>query len=64
MTVREQKGIFTFVVLFMFGAYLTAVVSCPPPLDYELPLVFTLGVGTVLMPAFAFLQAARWLSKI
>ena len=62
MTIREQKGIFGFVVLFMFGGYLSAVITCPPPTDNELPLVFLLGVATTLFPAFAFLESARWLS--
>jgi len=63
MTVREQKAIFGFVVLFMFGGYLSAVITCPPPIDRELPIVFLLGVATTLMPAFAFLEAARWLTS-
>ena len=63
MSVREQKGIFGFVVLFMFLGFLWAVVSCPPPQEGELPAVFAIGVAQTLIPAFVFLWATRKLSK-
>lgn len=64
MTVREQKGIFTFAVLWMFSAFISAVLYCPPPLDNERPLVFAFGVAEVLIPALALLALARKLSEV
>jgi len=64
MTAREEKMIFTGTILFMFGGFLSAVVSCPPPLDRELPLVFAIGVAETLLPAFALLSMARVASRL
>ena len=64
MTAREQKSIFTFAVLFMFSGFLWSIVSCPPPLAHELPLVFAIGVAQTLLPAFALLSMARIASKL
>ena len=64
MTVREQKGVFTFAVIWMFGAVLWATVSCPPPRADELWALFALSVTTTLVPAFALLGLARKLSGI
>lgn len=63
MTNREQKGIFTFFTAWMFGAFLWATVSCPPPRADERWLLFTLGCATTLLPAFGALFAARKLSE-
>lgn len=63
LTIREQKFLFTFPVVWMFAFFMAAVVSCPPPLDSELPLVFAIGIGETLVPAFALLMLARWLSR-
>jgi len=64
MTAKEQKAIFTFAVLFMFGGFMSAVLFCPPPLDGERPLIFALGVAEVLIPSFALLALARKLSEV
>jgi len=63
MTLAAQKSIFTFAVLFMFGAFLSAVVSCPPPLDGERPIIFALGVFNTLAPALALLGLLRVASR-
>lgn len=63
MTSREQKGIFTFCVAWMFLAHLWAVLTCPPPRPDEVGLLFALGVAVTLVPAFAVLGLARRLSR-
>ncbi len=64
MSAKDQKTVFTFAVVFMFGAFLSSVRYCPPPLDWERHLVFLLGVAETLIPAFLFLFAARRLSEV
>jgi hypothetical protein len=64
MTVRQEKFLFTAVALWMFGGFLWAIVTCPPPLEGELPLVFGIGVAQTLGTAFLFLGGARLLSKL
>jgi hypothetical protein len=64
MTVRQEKFLFAAVALWMFGGFLWAIVSCPPPLESELPLVFGIGVAQTLGTAFLFLGGARVLSKM
>ena len=64
MTLREQKFLFTFPIVFMFCGYLASIGSCPPWQDGEGWAVFLVEVVACLAPAFVFLGAARRLSRI
>ena len=64
MSVREQKGIFTFFVLWFFATFVLSVLFCPPPLDNELPIVFAVGVAETLLPGLLFLWLARKLESM
>ena len=64
MTVREQKILFAFMVLWMLAGVVYATVTCPAPAAGEMPLVFLYGVTASLVPAFAVLFAARKLSEV
>ena len=61
--IRDQKILFTVTVLWMFGSFLIATITCPPPRADEMHLLFALGVSSTLVPAFAFLGFARWASR-
>jgi hypothetical protein len=61
--IRSQKIVFTIPVLWMFGAFMLATIVCPPPRADEMSTLFTLGVSTTLIPAFALLGFARWASR-
>lgn len=63
MTIREQKAIFGFVVAFMLVANVGIILTCPPPLDGERPLFFTLGCLTSIVPGLAVLAFLRRFSR-
>ena len=62
MTVRQQKFLFTFSVLWMFGGIVLATIVCPAPTSSELPLVFGFSVASTLLPAFGLLALVRKLA--
>ena len=62
MTIREQKFLFTFPILFMFAGYIASILTCPPWGDGEGWTVFAVEVVACLAPAFGFLWAARKLT--
>lgn len=64
MTIREQKFLFTFPIVFMFAGYIASIITCPPWQDGEGILVFGMEVAACLIPAFAFLFIARKLSEV
>lgn len=64
MTVREQKFLFTFPILFMFAGYIASILTCPPWGDGEGWIVFAVEVAACLGPAFLFLFLARKLSEV
>jgi hypothetical protein len=64
MSIREQKFLFTFPIIFMFVGYLASIATCPPWQDGDGWKVFAVEVVACLAPAFVFLGVARRLSRI
>ena len=64
MSIREQKILFTFPIVFMFAGYIASILTCPPWQEGEAFMVFAMEVAACLIPAFAFLFVARRLSEV
>ena len=64
MKIREQRIIFTAMVVVMFCGVLAATVYCPPVPEEQRFVVFLFDVASVLVPSLGFLAITRKLQSL